>query len=154
MYVRPKKQQMSMETRKENLKFPALPDGYIVKNNSREITPVKDEYPDVEIDDFMIKNEAEEGDDKEEFLLFHVQYQSSIAEYMDKFASCQVCNSTFGGLNEAVSHIHQMHGIRGGSQHFYVDASRLLEAGYLKIDIMNPSNGDRAGSRIKETEKK
>ena len=56
-----------------------------------------------------------------------------MSDVSGKSATCNICEQFHQDIVEAVLHIHQEHGIRGGNQTVGLDADRLLKAGYLTL---------------------
>ena len=73
--------------------------------------------------------------DDEEPLFVSREEELTMPDYSGKSGRCSICKSTFADIIDAVFHIHERHGIMGGSQHIMLDADRLLKGGYISIPL-------------------
>ena len=116
--------------------FPEVPDDYNPRGCQREIIPscaIEPEAAKVEIDGFVITNEVDE--DEEPLFVSREEDPLTMPDYEGKSGRCSICKSTFADIIDAVFHIHERHGILGGSQHIMLDADRLLKGGYISIPL-------------------
>ena len=144
-YLRPKKRMAPNNRGDRERKFPEVPDGYDPKGENREIFPgeFQEKHLVITIDGFQIKNEIDEDFCSGESV-------SSAASYKDKGGSCEICKKSFDIIDEAVIHIHERHGIVGGSEHVMVNADMLMKAGYLSICVSNIKSIHSSGNKSNE----
>jgi len=118
--------------------FPEVPEGYDPKGGVREIFPtdaISHFSQTVVIDGFTISNELDE--DVEPLMVSRGDVDEIVMpSYEDSLGGkCLLCkkNRVHSTISKLVRHVHNRHGILGGSQYLMLDADRLLKGGYIAL---------------------